>query len=214
MTKSRSNATAPAAKGELVIGTGTDASGILSVGANDTVLTADSSTSTGLKWAAAASGGMTLLSTTTLSSTTTTISSINQGYKHLFAIYRAVHSSGGSFAIRTNGITTANYYYNPTQIGNGLAFGSFWNNGSAEFGFPQNIPSDTNNTGYLWIYDYSHTAVTFKFTESKIYSDGGDDILGIQGVNRGTGTSGINSITFFSPSANTISGTVLLYGVS
>jgi len=54
MTKSRSNATAPAAKGELVIGTGTDASGILSVGANDTVLTADSSTSTGLKWAAAA----------------------------------------------------------------------------------------------------------------------------------------------------------------
>lgn len=52
MTKSRSNATAPAAKGELVIGTGTDASGILSVGANDTVLTADSSTSTGLKWAA------------------------------------------------------------------------------------------------------------------------------------------------------------------
>ena len=55
MTKSRSNATAPAAKGELVIGTGTDASGILSVGANDTVLTADSSTSTGLKWAAPSS---------------------------------------------------------------------------------------------------------------------------------------------------------------
>jgi len=53
MTKSRSNATAPAAKGELVIGTGTDASGILSVGANDTVLTADSSTATGLKWASA-----------------------------------------------------------------------------------------------------------------------------------------------------------------
>ena len=57
MTKSRSNATAPAAKGELVIGTGTDASGILSVGANNTVLTADSSTSTGLKWAAPAKGG-------------------------------------------------------------------------------------------------------------------------------------------------------------
>lgn len=56
MTKSRSNATAPAAKGELVIGTGTDASGILSVGANDTVLTADSSTATGLKWAALTSG--------------------------------------------------------------------------------------------------------------------------------------------------------------
>jgi len=77
MTKSRSNATAPAAKGELVIGTGTDASGILSVGANDTVLTADSSTSTGLKWAAAGGGKVlqVVAATTTTQSiiTTTTL---------------------------------------------------------------------------------------------------------------------------------------------
>ena len=37
------------------------------IGANNTVLTADSSQSLGLKWAAPSSGGMTLLSTTTLS---------------------------------------------------------------------------------------------------------------------------------------------------
>lgn len=50
MTKARSNATAPAAKGEIVAGTGSELSGILSVGANGTVLTADSTQATGLRW--------------------------------------------------------------------------------------------------------------------------------------------------------------------
>jgi pectate lyase len=42
------------AKGDLIAGTGSDAVARLGVGANDTVLTADSSEATGLKWAAAA----------------------------------------------------------------------------------------------------------------------------------------------------------------
>jgi hypothetical protein len=49
-------ATAIDAKGDLVVGTGADAFSRLAVGANNTVLTADSSTATGLKWAAASSG--------------------------------------------------------------------------------------------------------------------------------------------------------------
>jgi hypothetical protein len=44
------------AKGDLVVGTGADTFDKLTVGANDTVLTADSTTATGLKWAAAAGG--------------------------------------------------------------------------------------------------------------------------------------------------------------
>ena len=50
MTKARSNASAPAAKGQIVVGTGTDASGILSAGSNGDTVLADSSTSTGLRW--------------------------------------------------------------------------------------------------------------------------------------------------------------------
>ena len=55
VTVTNSMATAIDAKGDLVAGTGADAFSRLAVGANDTVLTADSTQATGLKWAAAAS---------------------------------------------------------------------------------------------------------------------------------------------------------------
>ena len=47
---------ATTAKGDLLAGTGSNTAQALTVGANDTVLTADSTTGTGLKWAAAAGG--------------------------------------------------------------------------------------------------------------------------------------------------------------
>ncbi len=55
----------------------------LAVGSNDQVLTADSSTATGLKWAAPAAGGMTLISTTTLTGSSVTLSTIPSGYNSL-----------------------------------------------------------------------------------------------------------------------------------
>ena len=116
MTKSRSNATAPAAKGELVIGTGTDASGILSVGANDTVLTADSSTATGLKWAAPAAGGggLTLISTTTIGSAVASVT-VTGAFSATYDNYLIIVSDGtGSASTNCNltlGATTTGYYY-------------------------------------------------------------------------------------------------------
>jgi len=46
------------AKGDIIAATGADAVSRLVVGANDTILTADSTTATGLKWAAAAGGAV------------------------------------------------------------------------------------------------------------------------------------------------------------
>jgi hypothetical protein len=51
------SATAYSAKGDLIVGTGVDTDAVLSVGANNTVLTADSTTTTGTKWAASSGGG-------------------------------------------------------------------------------------------------------------------------------------------------------------
>jgi hypothetical protein len=85
-------------KGDIYAATGTSTPARLGVGANDYILTADSTAATGIKWAALPSGGgMTLLSTTTLSGTSTTISSISQAYTDLQLILVGV-----SFASNTN----------------------------------------------------------------------------------------------------------------
>ena len=52
------------AKGDIIAATAADTASRLAVGANDTVLTADSTTATGLKWAAAGGGGGTWTSYT------------------------------------------------------------------------------------------------------------------------------------------------------
>lgn len=65
------------AKGDIIAATAADTASRLAVGADNTVLTADSSTATGLKWAAAAGGGKVLqvVNTTVAGSRTTTSTS-------------------------------------------------------------------------------------------------------------------------------------------
>ena len=86
ITKASSNAVAAAAKGDLVVGNATNDSGVLAVGSTDQVLTVDSSTATGLKWATPSSGGMTLISTTSCTGTNVVLSSIPNTYTNLQVI--------------------------------------------------------------------------------------------------------------------------------
>lgn len=91
-------------KGDL-LGRSSSAAARLGVGSNGTVLTADSTEATGLKWATPAAGGMTLLSTTSLSGTTTTVSSIDGTYVNLLILVRGVTfaTDGASVEFRLNG---------------------------------------------------------------------------------------------------------------
>jgi hypothetical protein len=67
------------AKGDLLVGTAADTPGRLAVGTNDYVLTADSTTGTGLKWAAPAAGGKVLQVVYADYSTQTSIASATYG---------------------------------------------------------------------------------------------------------------------------------------
>jgi hypothetical protein len=84
------------AKGDIIAATAADTVSRLAVGANDTVLTADSTAATGLKWATVAAGSLTLLSTTSLTGSSVTVSSISQSYKNLFCIFRDVYCSANN----------------------------------------------------------------------------------------------------------------------
>lgn len=100
------------AKGDLIVATAADTVDRLSVGTNDQVLTADSTTATGVKWATPASGGMTLISETVASGLSSlTLSAIPQTYKDLKLVFSGVNSANGYFGTRLNNDSGANYNY-------------------------------------------------------------------------------------------------------
>jgi hypothetical protein len=99
------------AKGDLIAATAADTPARLAVGANDTVLTADSAEATGLKWATPAAGGMTLIETLTLSGASVTSSAISGSYQDLRIISRNYKpaTDGAALLIRMNSDTGSNY---------------------------------------------------------------------------------------------------------
>lgn len=212
MTKAVSNATAPAAKGDLVIGSGTKVSSVLGVGSNDQVLMADSTAATGLKWGTVSSGGMTLLSTTTLSGSSTVISSISGSYKDLAILVESVTlSSAGNVRFLPNGS-------NPQGVAN-----IYDNNGPGE--------TTANSTGYLtgtnaktlqsgsgalanWAILQKNYTDTVSYKPVQWYGgfvNGG--YIMVQAAGYASTSSAITSINF-TTSSTFSGGTVRIYGVS
>jgi hypothetical protein len=109
-------ATAIDAKGDLIAGTAADTFDRLAVGTNGQTLVADSTTATGLKWAAPTSGSMTSIASGSLptGSGTLSLTSISGSYTHLQLVCFAWNGSGNNALIlRLNNDTGNNYgfYY-------------------------------------------------------------------------------------------------------
>jgi hypothetical protein len=223
MTKSRSNAVAPAAKGQLVVGTGTDASTTLAVASTaGYVLTVDSAETTGLKWAAPATGSLVKLNTTTLSSASTvTISNIftstYDNYMILWSQSGASANYAGVWQLTVSGTATNTNYYSVTQTANG-------SNTYAVSSWSVTANPFYNDSWAPWYYTNgtsqpadSPAAVTYLFNPNKARATtmvttgyGNNGVYNLQG----TQTSSTQFDGFkWTPNGPTVSGTITVYGI-
>ena len=223
ISKASSSAVAPGAKGELVVGNATNDSGILAVGANNTVLTADSAEATGVKWAAPAGANpsFSLLSTTTLTGAATfTISSLS-GYNTFYMIVKnASGTSAGltAFRYRINGNTGSIYNSYGLTIDPGASYSTSIATQNVIEGTSLSLGVMSSNagsqiSGYVRLEGCNSSGLKMIQSASGVGPETGNS-----GANRILGgfintSSVVSSITFFTDdSTNFDNGTLRIYG--
>ena len=218
ISKASSSAVAPGAKGDLVVGNATNDSGVLAVGSTNQVLTVDSSTATGLKWAAASSGSMTLISSTALTGASTiTISSIpTTGYKdlRLVLVNPAPTTDNAQIRCRPNNVsTTANYL---------TAYTALSGNGASSAGDDTLMYLCTGldnvvieNLSILHIYNYAETTrKIMQLQFAGVNSATNTDFRYMFQTVFGIDTAPISSLTLICTGGNFNGGTAYVYGVN
>jgi hypothetical protein len=225
VTVTNSMATAIDAKGDLVAGTGADAFSRLAVGANDTVLTADSAQATGLKWATVSAGatGWTLLNspsgTALTGAATITVSSISA--KEILILLSDVSSASASSVIqvRPNGLNTS--IYSKFGIKNDMvstySMGNFGRieayAGTGGVNVMGTGAAASAGTGYVY-FDKADTTGGKTFYAAGTSNDASTSFSQIISAGIAQMTAAITSVSIVSSAGNFDGGTVYVFGAN
>lgn len=206
-----------ASKGQLAVGTGSGTTDFLNVGTNGYTIVANSSTSTGLEWAAPASGGgYTELASGTGSGASLNLTSISGSYRNLVMIWRNVRpdSNGEQLNMRFNSDTNNRYNITENNADNGIAIAST-NVINTDPGTNSGA-TNANTFKQITIYDYANTS-TYKLCEVlNLNTD--ESVNTLIDWRRRAGfynqTGAITELNFlWTGAANFSGGTYVLYGV-
>ena len=200
------------AKGDLIAATANDTPARLAVGSNGTFLTADSSTSTGLKWA---NVGYVLLDSGAFSGASVTTATLSGSYRNLQVFVRnflpATDAQG--LNVRFNGDTGTNY---SDALPAALTQNSGTPNTSTQMIFNADNAS-ANGLAVMNIPDYANTA-TYKMWNIHFLQNNATTATNFNTAVGWNGfwesTAAITSITFLPTSGNFTSGNYYVYGVA
>lgn len=207
------NPTIVDAKGDIIAATAADTVARLAVGANNTVLTADSAETTGLKWAAASSGALVRITTQSFTSSTainidSAFSSTYDNYLILLNINSASTVNNLRLRFRTSGTTntTSNYSNTWTYNQHGTTTVGYLGNSSPSDNMYMH---DITNAATSTVIDLFNpntaqkTIITYKANQTNFY--------GVSGAGQFNTTTSFDGIALY-PDTGNISGTISIYG--